>query len=320
MTENPVDQYLDRLAAATQPNVRNRLHQVAVILSQGDCTDAREFAWEALTTKDATRLKRALAKRYRPTTANVTLSFFRGVVRQAWRMRLITVEDRDRLVDTGSVRGSSPPRGRHVPSEEVAQLLAACGDGVRGRRDALIVQLLYQAGLRRAEAAGLEVRAYDEREEEIRVRRGKGQKFRAVAVNEDLRLALAVYRCYLCNTHLLWGRVLRWLTSRRLLPVSRRGPSRTAGWSWCSLLVPTTGAWRSSRSSTGLSMTESCGAVGTPTCARTIDRRCSSLFVSILRWPTSTSARAIGSPTMCLRSISARAARGCGAPVRDAEP
>lgn len=189
-SRDAVECYLSRLAESSRVSALSGLRTVARILTGDNKADPATFPWAELDHADLVRLRRALARRHRPETANLRLAYVRGVLREAWRLALLDRDAMERIIDVGRVRGSSPPRGRHVRADELAALLAACPDTVRGRRDAAVLQLLYQAGLRRGEAVGLELRAFDEVSGEIRVRRGKGQKFRAVPANEALRTAL----------------------------------------------------------------------------------------------------------------------------------
>ena len=56
------------------------------------------------------------------------------------------------------VRGSRLPAGRALDIGEITTLFAACNDGTRaGTRDAAMLSLLYGGGLRRAEAAAIQV-------------------------------------------------------------------------------------------------------------------------------------------------------------------
>lgn len=188
---NAAELYLARLSPGTVRDVQYSLDVLARVLTKDRDARAATVAWHTLTPADTARLRRALAKRYAPATANKLLAFLRGLLRASFRLGLMTSDDLLRALDMGRVRGSSPPRGRHVQAEEIAALLKACPDTARGRRDAALVQLLYQAGLRRAEAVGLEIGAWDRKGEELRVRWGKGRKFRDVAVSAALAGALA---------------------------------------------------------------------------------------------------------------------------------
>ncbi len=90
------------------------------------------------------------------------------------------------------------PRGwkklpRYLSGEEVERLLAHPDRGTRlGQRDALLLALLYDCGLRVSELAGLRVDQLDLESWLIRVR-GKGDKERFVPFGEEARAALVAY-------------------------------------------------------------------------------------------------------------------------------
>lgn len=189
-SRDAIECYLSRLSEGSRGSAKASLRVVTRMLSAGEVTDPFAYPWAELDHAALVRLRRELARRFSPDTANLRLAYVRGVMREAWRLGLLDRDAMERVIDVGRVRGSSPPRGRHVQADEITALIRACPDTPRGRRDAALVQLLYQAGLRRAEVAGLEVRSWDPEAGEIRVRKGKGQKFRAVPANVSLRAAL----------------------------------------------------------------------------------------------------------------------------------
>jgi len=90
------------------------------------------------------------------------------------------------------------PRGlkklpRYLSSEEVERLLAHPDRGSRtGARDALLLALLYDCGLRVSELAGLRIDQVDLESWLIRVR-GKGDKERFVPFGEEARAAIIAY-------------------------------------------------------------------------------------------------------------------------------
>ena len=88
---------------------------------------------------------------------NLTLAALRGVARAAWRLSLMTAEELAQIRDVPPARGSRLPAGRSATGGELAALLAACGrtPAPAGVRDGALLAILYGAGLRRAELAGL---------------------------------------------------------------------------------------------------------------------------------------------------------------------
>jgi len=67
------------------------------------------------------------------------------------------------------------------------------GDGPVALRNRALVELVYSAGLRSAEAVGLDLGDVDFEQELVHVRRGKGGKERVVPLGEEAALWLARY-------------------------------------------------------------------------------------------------------------------------------
>ena len=85
----------------------------------------------------------------------------------------------------------APRRGRHLPdapkASEVDGLLDAFSPEAGGLaiRNRALLELVYSAGLRSAEAVGLDLGDVDFEQEHIRVRNGKGAKERVVPLGEE---------------------------------------------------------------------------------------------------------------------------------------
>ena len=92
----------------------------------------------------------------------------------------------------------APRRGRRLPDaprkEEVEGLLERLeGEGPIAVRNRALVELVYSAGLRSAEAVGLDLGDVDVERELVHVRRGKGDKERVVPLGEEAAHWLARY-------------------------------------------------------------------------------------------------------------------------------
>jgi len=92
----------------------------------------------------------------------------------------------------------APRRGRRLPdapaAAEVEQILEALeGDTPVALRNRALVELVYSAGLRSAEAVGLDLGDVDFEQELVHVRRGKGGKERVVPLGEEAALWLGRY-------------------------------------------------------------------------------------------------------------------------------
>lgn len=93
----------------------------------------------------------------------------------------------------------TPRRSRRLPDAprptEVDALLDGLGstDGPLGVRNRALVELVYSAGLRSAEAVGLDLGDVDFEQEHVHVRRGKGAKDRIVPLGEEAAVWVGRY-------------------------------------------------------------------------------------------------------------------------------
>jgi site-specific recombinase XerD len=93
----------------------------------------------------------------------------------------------------------APRRSRRLPDApkptEIDALLDELGatDGPLGLRNRALVELVYSAGLRSAEAVGLDLGDVDFEQEHVLVRRGKGAKERVVPLGEEAALWVGRY-------------------------------------------------------------------------------------------------------------------------------
>jgi site-specific recombinase XerD len=191
LAENPVAVYLRRLSAGSRGSIRSSLRQVLDVLGASD-VDLLSFPWERLRYAETSAIRSALAERYAPATGNRALSAVRGVLKEAWRLGLMSNEAMARATDLPPIRGSRLPAGRYVTSGEQRALFEACAADrtPAGRRDAAVLGLGFGAGLRRAEIASLTVAAWDPETGRVKVI-GKGGKQRAVPLSAGARHALA---------------------------------------------------------------------------------------------------------------------------------
>jgi len=93
----------------------------------------------------------------------------------------------------------APKRGRRLPdapkTEEVEEIIEAAGEpgGALALRNRALLELVYSAGLRSAEAVGLDIRDVDFEQEHVHVRKGKGSKERIVPLGEEAAHWVARY-------------------------------------------------------------------------------------------------------------------------------
>jgi integrase/recombinase XerC len=145
-----------------------------------------EVAPESLTSHD---IRRALAvlhnKGLKPKTLARTLS--------AWRS-FFNYLARQNVVQANPCLGLRPPKSEkklpNAPSvDAMAHLLEAEPDGVWAVRDQAMFELMYSAGLRRAELIGLDISGLDLTAGEVTVT-GKGSRMRVVPVGSKALVAV----------------------------------------------------------------------------------------------------------------------------------
>lgn len=175
---HPVAVYLASLAPGSRRCIQNALHLCARLLTSGRC-DAWNLPWAQIRFSHAAALRSALAQNYAPATVNQALAAFKGALKAAWRLEILSDRDYARAVDIKGVKNHVAPRGRAASVGEVRALLEVCRDGTPlGARDAALLALAYGTGLRRAEIVALDFEDYNVESGELLVRCGKGAKSR----------------------------------------------------------------------------------------------------------------------------------------------
>jgi site-specific recombinase XerD len=177
---HPVLVYLASLSEGSRRTMRASLENIARFISSGEA-NALTLAWHELRYQHATFIRSTLAQAYKPATANKMLSALRGVLKECFRLGYMSAEDYQRARDLSAVKGYSLPPGRSLSQGELRQLFEVCTESskkYRGARDAAVVALLYGCGLRRSEAAALDLADYNPEAGEVRVRGAKGRKDR----------------------------------------------------------------------------------------------------------------------------------------------
>jgi len=145
-SKHPAVVYLAGLAAGSRPTMVDSLNIAARVLSSG--ADALTLDWSEFTYAHMRALRARLVEDYSPATANKILSAVRGVVREAWRLELISGDACQRITDVPSIKAKTLPRSRALSPGEIRKLFAACEADkfpAAGARDGAILALLYGA-------------------------------------------------------------------------------------------------------------------------------------------------------------------------------
>jgi site-specific recombinase XerC len=180
--------YLASLAPSGRRTMAARLTVAAQLLGG----DPKKVDWSALRFEHVTALRSRLSELGRaPASVNATLSALRGVARAAWQLRMMSADDFHLIAGVKNMRGSRLPAGRALTPGEIGALLDTCAgdETAAGARDAAIIALLYGAGLRRSEAAALDLAHYNSTAGELKVR-GKGDAERLMPLEAGVMAAL----------------------------------------------------------------------------------------------------------------------------------
>jgi integrase len=191
---HPARVYLASLSPGSRPAMRGSLQVVAELLTWGRCS-WETMPWHLLRVQHTQALRAELAGRYAAATANKMLAAVRGALRAAWELGQLDTDSYQRAIAVRAVRGETVPRGRSISKGELRALFGAClrDRTPIGARDAALLAVLYGSGLRRAEAAALDVTDYDPESGSLRVRAGKGNKERVCYTAEGERQLLAAW-------------------------------------------------------------------------------------------------------------------------------
>lgn len=156
--------------------MRGALRTIAEILT--GVADELRMPWHVVDYAHATVVRTRLAERLSPATANRMLAAMRGVLKNAFKLGLITSDHYTRAAMIEPVRGTRITKGRSLSSDELRALFDVCDPGtVGGARNAALLGLLFGAGLRRAEVVDLDLSNFDADAGTILIK-GKGNKHR----------------------------------------------------------------------------------------------------------------------------------------------
>lgn len=207
---SPADLYLARRStAASRATARSALNAAARCLG---CARYEELDWE-LSFAEASMI-RAGINALEPGWAKTVWSAVRQVAVIARGLRLIDAETSADVLAIPGPRGGGGGLGRTPTDDEVADLLDAArrDQTLRGQRDLAVLALLAGCGLRRAEAASVDVADWCPSSGRLTVTSGKGRRYREVPAPFWAADAIDAWLTYVDDGNLLravdrWGRV-----------------------------------------------------------------------------------------------------------------
>src|ERR1051326_252810 len=132
ISQQPAAVYLARLAPGSRRTMRQALNTIAGLMTGGQA-DARHFLWAELRYQHTTAIRSKLAEKFAAATTNKMLAALRGVLKEAWRLGLMSAEDYRRAADLAPVRGATLPRGRALSMGEIRSIFLTCAADQRAR-------------------------------------------------------------------------------------------------------------------------------------------------------------------------------------------
>ncbi len=192
LDQNPAVLYLAQLKPVGRRGMLRALEGVVEILS--DFTlDIYTFPWKDISRADVIRIVLAMRDKYeyKPASINHTLSAIRGVLREAYQLGQLTAEELQRAVSVKNVKYSFEATGRDLSQGEIHALLMACFSDNRkiGIRDAAMIAVMYQGGLRREEVVHIRREEVYLENKQLKVT-GKGTKQRTIFLSGGTQNAL----------------------------------------------------------------------------------------------------------------------------------
>ena len=196
---NPYDVYLESLSNDdSRRTMRGCLDRIAVILLadriQLPPEPGRLVPWGRLRYEHTSFVRSRLLEAdppLAPTYFNKHLSALRRVLKEAWRLELMSAEDYHRAADLNASKGSRLPKGRSLAPAEIVALLQVCAADTSpaGVRDAALIAVLQSTGGRRAEIASARREDYEPGSRTLRII-GKRNKERDLDLHEQAAVYL----------------------------------------------------------------------------------------------------------------------------------
>lgn len=152
-----VNDYLGTLKPGSRRTMRQALVTIAKWCSQDKVVYATDFDWTTIDGEQALAIRRRLTEHYAPATTNKMLAALKGVMRTARDQGLINEAQYQGVARIRSVKIVPADDQPILTQAELGKLFQATSQdpGASGRRDAAVLAVILATGLRRAEAAEL---------------------------------------------------------------------------------------------------------------------------------------------------------------------
>lgn len=192
--QNPLYVYLSSLRSANSRATMHDALRLVLRVVSGFETDPFLFPWASLTFAHVAAIRSGLIFSDRsPATVNKAMAAVRGVARAAWRLGLIDSDTFARISDVKGIPNNRLPPGRALEDSEIFRLLEACDGSPVGVRDAAILAVLFDGGLRRSELAALHVDNWNPETGELRILRGKEDRDRIIYLRNGALSAMKAW-------------------------------------------------------------------------------------------------------------------------------
>ena len=178
----PVSVYMSTLSPGSRKSVAHALDTVARHLSSGHHR-RQTLTWEDLDYAKVVALRAWLVERYAPATAQRMLATVKGVLREAFRLGLLSLEDHVRLGQVASIPVRREPCGRRLTWDEAERLSAVAEPGAGGDRDRALIYLMLATGVRRGEVVSLDLCDVRRDDRNLHVRGAKRGARRVVPIS-----------------------------------------------------------------------------------------------------------------------------------------
>jgi len=207
---DPVDAYLEALGAGSRRTIEQSLAVITTLLTSPkprtvaprqagvehanaqEPADPRGFDWGTIDQAAVGKLRRELAERYAPATANKILAALRGVLRVCRDQGRITEAQFQAATRFDGIKGFAATESRVLSEAELKRLFRGCAaDGTAaGRRDAAALAIFLATGLRREEAVALNLADYNPEARTLHIRSDIAERDRVAELGKPACAAI----------------------------------------------------------------------------------------------------------------------------------